>query len=304
MSPGLLATVVTIVLTFVAGILTAVGLIVWLWKWKRVQTKAFPFIDEILLSTEDFNHELNHNVELTVARSIRQGLWLIAYAIVTGMTVSGLLNLMGHSPPQPDSPMTLSSILLAITLAVSPCDAPGADPAYTQAARRAAAVYWAPQRRYLWCALVAQAGAESGWQADAVSPVGAEGPWQVMRPTWLMWMQRRGWQGSPFDPWLSAQVAAVHMEMLAGFWSAPRSDWCRIGLQIASYNAGQGNILKAQVLSGGASCWDDIAPYLKDVTGRHAEETLAYVERWRRILLQLWELDDVPPELEGPEETQ
>lgn len=96
MPPGLLATATTIVLTFVAGALTAIALIVWLWKWKRIQTKAFPFIDEILRSTTSFNHEMDVSAELTVARAIRQGLWLIAYAIVTGMTVSGLLNLMGH----------------------------------------------------------------------------------------------------------------------------------------------------------------------------------------------------------------
>ena len=193
--------------------------------------------------------------------------------------------------------MTLYSILLAITLAVSPCDAPGADPVYTRAARRAAAVYWAPQRRHLWCALVAQAGAESSWQADAVSPVGAEGAWQVMPATWLEWMLRQGWEGSPFDPWLSAQVAALHMEMLARFWSAPRSDWSRLELQIASYNAGQGNVGKAQRLSGGASSWDEIAPHLKDVTGHHSKETLGYVDRWQSLLLRLWDLDDVPPAL-------
>ena len=59
--------------------------------------------------------------------------------------------------------MTLSSILLAISLAVTPCEAPDADPIYTRAAKQAATVYWAPQRRHLWCALIAQAGAESNW---------------------------------------------------------------------------------------------------------------------------------------------
>ena len=117
-----------------------------------------------------------------------------------------------------------------------------------------------------------------------------------------MWMQRRGWEGSPFDPWLSSQVAALHMEMLARFWSAPRPDWCRLELQIASYNAGQGNILKAQELAGGAPCWDDIGPRLKDVTDRHAEETLAYVDRWRGILQRLWEKEGLPAVLRAMEE--
>ena len=95
MPPGLIATGTVLALTFLIGVLTAIVLIVWLWRWKPIQTKAFPFIDEILSSTAWFNAEIDNNADLTVARAIRQGLWLIAYSIVTGMTVSGLLGLMG-----------------------------------------------------------------------------------------------------------------------------------------------------------------------------------------------------------------
>ena len=193
--------------------------------------------------------------------------------------------------------MTLYSILLAISLSLSPCEAPGADPVYTRAAKQAATVYWAPQRRHLWCGLVALAGVESAWQADALSPVGAQGAWQFMPATWLDWMQRKGWEGSPFDPWLAAQVAALHMESNARIWSAPRSDWCRIKLQVASHNSGPKWIIEAQVLSGGASCWEEIAPHLERVTGHHATETLNHVERWEGILLRLWEMDAVPTAL-------
>ena len=188
----------------------------------------------------------------------------------------------------------LSPILMALTLAVSPCDAPGADPVYTRAARRAAAAWWAPHRKHLWCSLVAVAGIESGWKADAVSPVGARGAFQIMPATWLDYVRRRGWDGSPFDPWISAQVAALHMERLAAFWSAPRSAWCRLELQAASYNAGQGRILEAQRLSGGEPCWEGIAPHLHKVTGRHAKETLSYVPKFEKFLLSLWGLQEVP----------
>ena len=191
----------------------------------------------------------------------------------------------------------LQVILLAISLAVSPCEPPGADPIYTRAARQAAHVYWAPQRRYLWCGLVALAGVESSWKAGAESPVGAQGPWQFMPATWIMWMQRQGWEGSPFDPWLAAQVAALHMESNARIWSASRSDWCRILLQVASHNSGPKWIIEAQVLAGGAACWEDIAPQLVHVTGRHATETLNHVERWQRLVLDLWELNEVPAAL-------
>ena len=81
---------------------------------------------------------------------------------------------------------------------------------YIRAAKRATRAYWPYERQYLWCALVAQAGAESAWEADAVSSAGAEGPWQVMEGTWIEHTMRHGFSGSPFDPWVAALVAAIH----------------------------------------------------------------------------------------------
>jgi len=55
----------------------------------------------------------------------------------------------------------------------------------------------------------------------------------------------------------------------------------------ASYNAGAGNIIRAQSLCGGALDWTGIAPCLPQVTGHHAHETITYVERidrWYRSL--------------------
>ena len=201
----------------------------------------------------------------------------------------------------PDMIDAVSPVLLAVTLAVSPCDAPGADPVYTRAARRAAAAWWPPQRKHLWCALVATAGVESGWKVQAVSKAGARGPWQIMPATWLDYVRRKGWKGSPFDPWLSAQVAAIHFEFLGTVWSAPRSAWCRLKLQAASYNAGQRHLIEAQRLSGGERCWRGIAPHLKKVTGRHAAETLAYVPKFERLLLRLWGVRQAPDFLMRPE---
>ena len=52
----------------------------------------------------------------------------------------------------------------------------------------------------------------------------------------------------------------------------------------AGYNAGNGNILKAQELSGGERCWDGIAPYLYLVTGHYSRETIQYV--WRIAMVR------------------
>ena len=96
MPSGLIVTVVTIILTFITGILTAIGLMAWLWGWKPIQRVAFPFIDEIARSTRAFNAELKETNEPDFPKAMRQGLWLIAYAIVTAATISGLLNLVGQ----------------------------------------------------------------------------------------------------------------------------------------------------------------------------------------------------------------
>ena len=192
--------------------------------------------------------------------------------------------------------MSLAELALALHLALAPCTPQAADgQLYSDHARRAAILHWAPQRRHLWCALVALAGVESSWRADAVSDAGAEGPWQFMRATWADHMERRGWEGSPFEPWLAAQVAAVHTEDLARIFNAPRTDWCRLRLQIASHNAGPGHIIDAQELSGGEPCWPDIAPHLPSVTGRHATETLNHVARWEALFADLAGLEEVPP---------
>lgn len=61
----------------------------------------------------------------------------------------------------------------------------------------------------------------------------------------------------------------------------------RLELGQACYNAGGGHIIKAQVKCGGALLWEDIAPCLPEVTGRHAAETIGYVKaipKWYTLL--------------------
>jgi membrane-bound lytic murein transglycosylase F len=62
-------------------------------------------------------------------------------------------------------------------------------------------------------------------------------------------------------------------------WRAPRADADRHDLAMASYNAGLGNLLKAQRACGGAASYRAIMACLPRVTGRHAEETQTYVAR-------------------------
>lgn len=75
-----------------------------------------------------------------------------------------------------------------------------------------------------------QCSEESGFNQYAVSPTGAQGPWQFEPSTWASWGH-----GSPFD-WqdsTNAYVAFMHYLIV---WSG---DVVRMAL--AAYNAGQGN---------------------------------------------------------------
>ena len=55
----------------------------------------------------------------------------------------------------------------------------------------------------------------------------------------------------------------------------------------ASYNAGLGSIIKAQIACSGAVLWSDILSCLPQVTGTNSAQTITYVsriERWRTVL--------------------
>lgn len=83
------------------------------------------------------------------------------------------------------------------------------------------------------------------------------------------------------------EAGAYYMARLHGVWKSDRPQLERHRLAEASYNAGAGHIVKAQKLCDGARNWADIAPCLSQVTGRHAAETLGYVERiekWRGMM--------------------
>lgn len=142
--------------------------------------------------------------------------------------------------------------------------------------------------RYLpgldWQLLKAQCYQESLLRPDAVSPVGAQGLCQFMPGTWRQVSGQIDLppNASAFMPQLSIRAAAFYMASLRGQWSSPRPEWDRHSLALGSYNAGLGNLLKAQKVCGGPVLYRDIVSCLPDVTGHHSRETLTYVDRiWR-----------------------
>jgi membrane-bound lytic murein transglycosylase F len=72
------------------------------------------------------------------------------------------------------------------------------------------------------------------------------------------------------------------MSRLTRGWKSERPPLEKLNLGFASYNAGFGNILKAQKNCGMVLLWEDIKICLHLVTGRHAAETKTYVERIHR----------------------
>ena len=80
----------------------------------------------------------------------------------------------------------------------------------------------------------------------------------------------------------------TQMGTLRRQWRAERSEDDRRRLAQASYNAGLGNMLQAQILAKGAADYASIAAQLHRVTGAdHAKETRDYVARIERIYNEL-----------------
>lgn len=138
---------------------------------------------------------------------------------------------------------------------------------------------------YDWRLLKAQYWQESKLDPEAVSPAGAVGVAQFMPKTWTQWAKKAGYAGAKrTDPEASIFTGALYMNYLIGQWSWPRPVIDRHCLAMASYNAGLGNILKAQKLSGNKSLYAEIIKHLPQVTGKKSKETMGYVT----MILNYW----------------
>ena len=131
-----------------------------------------------------------------------------------------------------------------------------------------------------WIDRAAQAQAESAFNPRAVSPMGARGIAQFMPATWATWAPG----ADPFDP--VAGIRAQHRYML---WLEARCAG-HLDPALGAYNAGLGNIRKAQRLADqlgldGTEAWLRALPR---VTGAiHARETTGYLDRNRRFREQI-----------------
>lgn len=138
--------------------------------------------------------------------------------------------------------------------------------------------------RYLpgidWRLLKAQYYQESHLDPEAISPVGAAGIAQFMPATWAEIASKMQMVGvSTFSAIHSIDGGAYYMAKMRRSWKSKRPEADRHSLAMASYNAGLGNILKAQKHCDGVLLYVGIIECLPAITGRHSAETITYVRR-------------------------
>lgn len=127
--------------------------------------------------------------------------------------------------------------------------------------------------------LKAQCYQESRFDSRAVSPVGAKGLCQFMSFTWKEAQHALNFSESAFSSHHNIISAAWYDSKMFRFWSSPRPIQDRYNLMFASYNAGAGNLHKAQRRCDNAPLFDEIMQCLPAVTGHNAKETSTYVQR-------------------------
>ena len=179
---------------------------------------------------------------------------------------------------------SLAGLMRAVADEEASCSYEGIPDKYDSMMRKAVRRYWSAERRHDWCVLKALVWTESDFRERVCSSAGACGLAQFVEGTWREAAAEIGMSNARrTDAKASLRAAAWYLERLNDKWIWDRNDDCRMNLALASYNAGFGNVLKAQRVSGMTKCWyDDVRGGLEDVTGpKHSRETLDYVDRVR-----------------------
>lgn len=131
-----------------------------------------------------------------------------------------------------------------------------------------------------WRWFKAQAMAESGLNPKVVSPVGARGIMQLMPDTFEECKDLLNLpDAEPFDPLMGIKLGIYYDRRMWRMWKA-EVGLERLRFMFGSYNAGAGNIIKAQKRASPPDQWWAVARELPRVTGiGHARETRQYVKR-------------------------
>lgn len=141
----------------------------------------------------------------------------------------------------------------------------------------AASRLYLPQWDWRWYR--SQLEQESLLNPEAVSHAGAVGIAQFMPATWADMQRELKFNGSRTDAYKAIRAGAFYDRKLRNAWKWKRPECDRRRLTFASYNAGLGNVIKAQRHCLGARHWPQIKLCLSKVTGINSIETIDYVEK-------------------------
>lgn len=139
-----------------------------------------------------------------------------------------------------------------------------------------------------WHHFKAQAIAESRLKKNAKSHVGAIGLMQIMPATYEEIIKRHRYiKGSSNSPKWNIAAGISYNRSIWNLFKADRPFQDRLNFTFGAYNAGKGNIIKAQKhakRSGiNPDLWSSIEQTLPKVTGKHSKETLGYVTKIKSI---------------------
>jgi len=136
-----------------------------------------------------------------------------------------------------------------------------------------------------WRWFKAQGIAESMLAPLAQSWCGAKGIMQIMPGTFKDIKRENSWIKSIDDPEQNIAAGVFYDQKLYQMWSGPRSEIDRIAFMLGAYNAGAGNILKAQKLCKfDPNLWASIASVAKQVDGWKSAETIGYVSKIMQLM--------------------
>lgn len=137
--------------------------------------------------------------------------------------------------------------------------------------------------------LKALAVAESKLNPLAISSENARGLTQIIPSTWKF--IKKAIPNLPNDsignPSSSINATAYYLNSIFSYWSNLKNKDNRLKIVLASYNAGIGNIIKANKLSGCSNDYNSLISHLHKVTGtKNSEQTKTYVNKVLYILNQ------------------
>ncbi len=139
-----------------------------------------------------------------------------------------------------------------------------------------------------WRHFKAQAVAESGLQKDVRSHVGAVGLMQIMPATFNEIVKRnRHIRGSGKEPKWSIAAGIDYNRSIWILFKEERPFQDRLDFMFGAYNAGKGNIFRAQRRAKkrglNPNRWRTMESTLPAVTGGHSKETISYVGKIKKV---------------------